>query len=126
MKRLIVLVGLGLVGAGCNGAPVRGPDEPKEPAAVYEVVLRHELKGANNGAGCYLFIDGKDPAPELLDRLLKQWPELQAGSKRPKGKATSVSLEELKWIDRNTAEVRGGFSNGIDGHHKRYRVIRRV
>ena len=72
-----------------------------------------------------MFVDGKEPSPELLKHFQNQFPDLQPGSKVPQGKATRISLEELKWIDRNTAELRGGFSNGMDGRDRRYRLTRK-
>ena len=94
-------------------------------APVYETVLKVELKDAKKGEGFFVFIDGKDPSPQLLKQLHKTWPELRPGSKVPQGKANRVNLDELKWIDRNSAEVLGGFSNGMDGHGKRYRLTRK-
>ena len=35
------------------------------------------------------------------------------------------AVDGLKWIDRNTAEVHGGVSNGMDGRLSRYRVVRK-
>ena len=82
-----------------------------------------ELKGSKEGEGFYFFLGGKDPEPELLQRLQKQWPKLQPGSKGPKGKANRVSIDGLKWIDPKTVEMRGGFSNGMDGRSSRYRIV---
>ena len=125
MRHVLLMVGLCGVVVGCMGDAPPQAGDAKDPAPVYEVVIREELKAFPKGAGCYLFIDGKDPAPDFLKQMQKHWPELQPGSKVPKGKAHSVGLQDLKWIDRNTAEVEGGFSNGIDGHYKLYRVVRK-
>jgi hypothetical protein len=125
MRSLIVSVTTCVIIAGCNADPEQGPKDAKETSLVYEAVLKAELKDAKKGEGFYVFVEGKDPEPELFKRFQKQWPELQPGSKAPKGKANRVALDEVKWIDRNTAEVIGGMSNGMDGHGNRYRLIRK-
>ena len=61
----------------------------------------------------------------MLDRFVKKFPAIQPSSKAPQGKSTHVGLSDLKWIDSNTAEVNGGFSNGMDGRHSLYRIVRR-
>jgi hypothetical protein len=43
----------------------------------------------------------------------------------PKGLAQRFSFGEVKWVDRDTAEVEGGFSNGMDGRANRYRLARK-
>ena len=116
MNRATVLVGLCLVCVGC------GPRSPREAAAVYEAVLRHEMQGFKNGEPIYVFIDGHDPTPELVGQLRQQWPTVQAGSAAPKGRALRVSFGELKWTGRNTAELQGTFSNGMDGRSSSYRL----
>ena len=120
MRQLIVLAGFCIISAGCNGEP-----DSKEAVHVYEAVLKEELKGSKKGEGFYVFIDGVDPEPELLKQFQKQWPELQPGSKKDRGQGIGVSVDGLKWIDRNTADLRGGFSNGKDGRGSRYRVVRK-
>jgi hypothetical protein len=121
MRHLIVAAGLCLMFSGCGA----GTGAPRDAGAVYEAVLKVELKDAKQAAGSYVFVDGKDPSPELLQRFQKQWPELRPGSKAVRGKATSVSVGELKWLDDNTAELRGGFSDGRNGRGSRYRVVRK-
>src|SRR5580765_3997166 len=136
MRKFICLAGLCFLMAGCNGngndVVVGPPDDPKrDPTPVYEVVFRHELKAAKTGAGHFLYVDGKDPSPELMKRLQKDLPDLLPGSKAPKreggpkARRVGVSVDELKWIDSNTAELMGGQSNGMDGHGSRYRVVRK-
>jgi hypothetical protein len=122
MRPFLLLAALCVLGAGCNG---NGKDDLKDADPVYEAVLKEELKNAKKGEGFYVFVDGKDPAPELLKRLQKQWPELQPGSKAPKGKANCVSVENLKWINRDAAELHGGGSDGIDGRVSLFRVVRK-
>jgi hypothetical protein len=114
-----------LLGVGCNGHGKNDSGDPSDAVAVYGAVLQEELKGTKKGEGFYVFVDGKDPEPELLQRFQKQWPELQAGSKAPQGKANRVSMHSLKWFNRDTADVLGGSSNGIDGRQSRYRVVRK-
>jgi hypothetical protein len=121
MRPFLLLTALGVLSAGCNGNG--GAGAPGDPDPVYEAVLKEELKGANKGEGFYVFVDGKDPAPELLKRLQKQWPELQPGSKAPKGKANCIGVDSLKWINRDAAELHGGGSNGFDGRSSLYRVV---
>jgi hypothetical protein len=123
MRHLIVLATFCILCAGCNGDGNNDPKVVRDPVPVYEAVLKEELKATKKGEGFYVFVDGKDPAPDLLNKFQKQWPDLQPGSKAPKGKANHVSIDGLKWIDANTAELRGGFSNGMDGRGSRYRVI---
>jgi hypothetical protein len=132
MRRFIVLAVFCVIVAGCKQPPDGKPgdvkvqkqgDEAKElPAPVYEAVLRDNLKPPSKGEGSYLFVDGKDPAPELLKRLHKHWPELKPGSQVPNGTADRLSLTELKWIDATTAELRCGRSNGKDGVGKIYHL----
>ena len=88
-------------------------------------MLKAELKDSKKGAGFFVFIEGKDPEPDLLKRFQKQWPELQPGSKAPKGKANRVAVDGLKFINLNSAEVRGGIGNGMDGSSNRYHLIRK-
>jgi hypothetical protein len=123
MRRSPLLFGLLIFTAGCNGNGNEG--DPKDAPLVFEAVLKTELSGTKKGDGWYVFVDGVDPAPDALVLFQKNWAELQPGSKAPKGKANRVSISELKWIDRDTAELRGGFSNGMDGRGSRYRVVRK-
>ena len=117
MVRVIVLGGLCLAAAGCGTSP------PHNAADVYEALLRENLPGHGDGSGIYVLVDGADPATELLDRLRLQWPALRPASEAPKGKRHIVHVEDLKWLGRGTAEARGGFSNGMDGVIKRFRLI---
>jgi hypothetical protein len=119
MRRLPLIAGLCLITAGC------GAGSPEDEVAVYEAVLRKEVGEQRHVADVFLHIDGQDPSKEMLDRFVKKFPAIQPGSKAPKGKATHVSLSELKWINSSTAEVKGGFSNGLDGRHSLYRVVRK-
>jgi hypothetical protein len=119
MYRFTGLIAICFASAGCTGAPVQ------ETTPVYEAVLRHELKEAAHVKDIYVTIDGKDPSPETLKRLQEQCPGAQPGSQAPQGNATHVGVRELKWIDRNTAELRGGFSNGMDGRGSHYHVIKK-
>ncbi|MBM3997802.1 MAG: hypothetical protein FJ303_27210 [Planctomycetes bacterium] len=128
MKRLILPFVLCLGTVGCDAA-ADGNDKGKNAEAVYEIVFRAELKEAKDGAAHFLSVDNKDIGPELLAKLKKTWPALQPWSKRPepkgKDRVVHIGVHDLKWIDRNTAEVRGGFSNGIDGRISGYRIIQR-
>jgi hypothetical protein len=118
MRRLVLLAASCVLAVGC------GPKGPEDAAPVYSAVLERELGGAE-GEAAYLFVDGKDPPPELLGRLRERWPELQPGSKAPQGKARRVSVGGLRWIGGDAAEVRGGWSDGTDGAGHLYRVVRR-
>jgi hypothetical protein len=113
MSRVLSLGGVVVLLAGCS----RGADQ--NPAAIYEAVLKHELSGQNMDGEIFLFIDGKDPAPELLERLRQQFPKLEAGSKTPQGKATRIDISETK-AKRDSAELRATVSNGIDGRSQRF------
>ena len=128
MHRFVVLIGFCIVSAGCNGDAAQQPDG-KDTLAVYEVILREEIKNHVKGP-IYVSVDFNDPAPELLAKLAKQWPDVLPQSKRPKerqkrGTFINVHVEQLKWIDANTAELKGGFANGMDGRGSRYRVERK-
>jgi hypothetical protein len=101
MRRFIALSMIGLVYTGCADAPVQ------DVTPVYEAVLLHELKDAAHVKDIYVAIEGKDPSPETIKRLQEQCPAVQPSSKAPQGKATHVGVSKLKWINRNTAEVRG-------------------
>jgi hypothetical protein len=119
MSRVFLLVGLGLT-VGCGGGT-----SGRDTAPIYEAILQHELEDQKNGEAVYLFIDGQAPPPELLDRLRQRWPTLQAGPKATKPRARRVALDGLAWIDRDTVEVRGGLSDGVDGRANLYRVVRK-
>jgi hypothetical protein len=122
MRCLIVMAGAFLCIPGCTR---NGPDV-KDAGAVYEAVLKVELKDTVKGEGHFIFVDGKDPEPALLQRFQKQWPALQPGSKVPQGQANRVSIDGLQWIDAGAAELRGGSSNGMDGRVSRYRVVNKA
>lgn len=104
-------------------------DRDAEATAVYEAVLRHQVQrwrvAQRPDAVCYVWIDGKDPSPAFLEQLGGDRPALAAGSQAPKGKGLHLHVEELKWLDDDTAELKGGFSDGKDGSQNRYRVVRR-
>jgi hypothetical protein len=122
MQRSFLLVCLCMLANGCNGGPV---DETKDLPLVYEAALGETLKDPSKGEDSFLFIEGKDPAPELLDLLHKKWPKLEPGSKVPAGKANRINLSKLEWIDRDTVELRLGTSNGMDGRGQRLRLTRK-
>jgi hypothetical protein len=122
MQRTLLFIGLCILGSGCNGGPV---DEAKDLAPIFETALGELLKEPSKGEGFFLFIDGKDPAPDLRDQLNKKWPKLEVGSKVPQGKADRINLSNVEWIDRNTVELRLGKSNGMDGHIQRLRLVRK-
>lgn len=125
MRHFMLLAALCIPAAGCHGAAKDGSKETKDAAPIYAAVLKEELKDTKQGEGLYVFVDGKDPSPDFLDRFREQWPELQPGSKAPKGKAKRVSVDSLQWIDSDTAELHGATSNGIDGRSSLYRVVRK-
>jgi hypothetical protein len=118
MRRWIGVIGCLLVGAGCQG------NSSRDAMPVYQAVLRQEFQALKKDETVYLFIEGRDPAPELLARLREQWPMLKAGSKVPQGKAKRIDFGALKWIDSHTAELRFGFSDGMDGRNDHYRVTK--
>ncbi|MFO0969585.1 MAG: hypothetical protein U0793_28840 [Gemmataceae bacterium] len=123
MRPCFLLAVVPLFAAGCSGAD---DAKDKDPAAIYEAVLLEELKGAGKGEAFYVFVDGVDPAPDLLKRLKMRWPDLEPGSKAPvRGKANRVSFHSLKWLTGAVAELAAGVSNGMDGRGSRYRVIRK-
>jgi hypothetical protein len=117
MGRVVCLLGLCLVVAGCGGPATQEPEE------VYEAVLRARLPAGGNAEGVFVQVDGKDPSDELLARLRKQWPGLRPASEMPKRKYSVITVGELKWVGRGVAEVRVGSSNGMDGHIERARVV---
>jgi hypothetical protein len=117
MGRIIGFVGLCLAVAGCDSPPAQNAGD------VYEAVLRQSLLGPGDGEGVYVHVDGKDPSADLLGRLHQVWPSLRPASETPKGKRHVIHVGELKWIGRSAAEVRGGFSNGMDGSVQLFRVV---
>jgi hypothetical protein len=125
MIRLIACSLFGFASIGC--APRSA--SPADADDIYEAALAHEI-GAGTGAGTYLMIENADPSPALMARLQKRWPDARPSSAKPAQKASDkerlrhISVGELKWIDRDTAEVRAGFSNGMDGQSNRHRLIR--
>lgn len=121
MQRSLWIIGLCVLGVGCNGGAI---DETRDLSPVYEAALGETLKAPSKGEGFFLFVDGKDPAPDLLADLHKKWPKLEVGSKVPAGKADRLNLSKLEWIDRNTVELQSGQSNGMDGHVRRLRLTR--
>jgi hypothetical protein len=96
MPRIILFSAFCCFLAGCTAADGDNGKASKDAHPVYEAVLKVELKEAKNGEGYYLFVDGKDPEPDLLTRLQKHWPQLQPGSKVPEGKATRINVGELR------------------------------
>jgi hypothetical protein len=116
--RAFLLCGLAVLLTGCT----EGGEQ--DPAPLYEAVLKHEFPGKGKDEVVFLFIDGKDPAPDLLKRLRQQWPNLQPGSKVPQGQATRIDLGELKTAG-DSAELRVAVSNGIDGRLLRFWLSRK-
>ena len=86
--------------------------------------MNHEFPGKNKDEKIFLFIDGQDPAPELLELLRQQVPKLEAGSKAPQGKATCLDISEMK-AGRGSAQLRCTVSNGFDGQSHRLWLTRK-
>ncbi len=95
---------------------------------VYETVFRYQLKNSPADARAYLSVDGQDPSPDLLTRLLRDWPNLKPISEEPKEKGRHVSVKGLKWINRDAAELRAGYwfptKFAGEGHFADYHVVR--
>ena len=71
----------------------------------------------------------------MLERIQKRWPAAKVSSAKSKERekwepgaerSRHGSVGELKWIDRDTAEVQRGYSNGTDGHHRTHRLVRKA
>lgn len=122
MSRLLTLCGFAVLLTGCSDG-TGGADADAAP--IYEAVLKHAFPDKNKDQTIYLFIEGKDPAPEVLKKLSPQWPKLEAGSKVPKGKVVRINISDLK-TGRDSAELRGTVSNGMDGQSHRYWLIRKT
>lgn len=114
-----------LCAALLTGCGVQAPaPQAADPAEVYEAALRHGLPDGD-GDGVYVQIDWADPPAETLARLRERWPSLRPASEAGDKKARRVHVEELKWLGRDEAEVRGGWGDGIDGAIYVYRLARR-
>ena len=133
MIRLIALSMIAFTLVGC-GLRTGGTGSPGDADDVYEAALAHEI-GGGTGEKTYVMVAGADPSPGMLERIQKRWPNAQASSAKPKEhekwepgqeRSRHISVGELKWIDRDTAEVQGGFSNGMDGHHSTHRLVRKA
>lgn len=115
MARDLVLTAVCLFAVGGSGQGANGLDpQPGDALDVYEAVIRYRLqkfpadvKPAELKA--YLAVDGKDPAPELLKRLRKAWPNLKPISEEPKGKGLRVYVKGLKFSARGAAELNAGY-----------------
>jgi hypothetical protein len=76
---------------------------------MYEAVYRHHLKKHPADVRAYLSVDGKDPPAELLTRLRREFPNLKPISDEPKEKGLRLQVEDLKWINKDEAEVHAGY-----------------
>ena len=125
MNRSFLLFCFCFVGAGCIGAG-GGPAADQDVVPVFDAVLKHEFPDPKQPDSLFLFVDGKDPEPKVLEKLGKPWPMLQPGSKVPeKGPATRVSLSEVKFSGRDAVELSVGVSNGKDGRLQHFWMSRK-
>ncbi len=122
------LVCLGVT--GCSGSS--GGDAPapsKDPLDVYEAVFRYRLQNHPRDVRAYLSVDGRDLPADLLRRLRRNWPNLAPASEEPKEKGLRLYVEELKWIDESTAELRAGSwfptKYAGEGDFADYRVVKK-
>jgi hypothetical protein len=123
MIRFLVLTAACLSQAGCAT-----PDRSADALAVYEAVFRDRLRQHPPDVRAYLVIDGADPSEDLLSRLRTDYPNLAPASEEPKEKGLRLHVEGLKWIDRDTAEVKSGYwfptKFAGEGYFADYRVVR--
>jgi hypothetical protein len=129
MRRYLVFAALGLVGVGCSDRPDGNPPAQGDDAlAVYEAAFRYRLQKRPADAIAYLSVDDQDPPAELLRRLRRDWPNLKPVSEEPKEKGLRVYVKGLKWIDRDTAELRAGHwlptRSAGEGYFADHRVVR--
>ena len=108
--RTIVLGLLGLGVAGCSESSAGGSPAPsKDPLDVYEAVFRYRLQNHPRDVRAYLSVDDRDAPEELLRRLRRDWPNLAPASAEPKEKGLRLYVNNLTWIDDETAEVNAGY-----------------
>src|SRR5262249_20356819 len=116
-----------LLVAGCSA----GQDRPADALDVHEAVIRHQLPSVHQvegpgGPAIHVTVLGEDPSPELLRRFEGSRPALLPGSRLEPKKGVLIHIDSVKWIDRTTVEVEGGYnSRGIDGSQHLYRLQRR-
>jgi hypothetical protein len=104
-RRAILFLALCLTAAGCAGPFARSADAHD----VYEAAFRHCLRNFPADVTAYLRVDDGDVPAEVLDRLRRDWPNLRPASAEPPGGGVRVYAEGLKWLDRDTAELRAGY-----------------
>jgi hypothetical protein len=68
MRLVLFMNGLILLCSGCTSPSIQ------DEFAIYETVLCKQLQHEKSDAPFYLFVDGKDPVPDLLSRLQKTGP----------------------------------------------------
>ena len=113
--------------AGCS--TTAGTGKPEDLLDVHEAAIRYQMKNSVAVDGpavpVHVLVDGNDPSGELLRRFSDSPFDLQPGTKRNPAKSVCVSVDNLKWIDRNTVEVEISCnSNGIDGSVHLFRLER--
>lgn len=119
MARSKFWVGLCLALTGC------AHDADSDAVPVFDVVLKHEFPAAKKDMSLFVFIDGKDPSPDLLKRIRETWPGSQAGSKVGKDRVDRVDFGNLKWVGREGVELDCTISNGMDGRRKHFKLARK-
>ncbi|MBX6316737.1 MAG: hypothetical protein IRY99_28060 [Isosphaeraceae bacterium] len=94
-------------------------------------MFRHQFKQKSaalrqQAKGYYLTILDEDPPVEFLKRFETHTPPVTAGSKFKEGQGVKFRIESLKWIDDDTAELRGGYYEGpLSASYFLYRVNRK-
>jgi len=107
-----------------------GGDGRKQLLAICEAVFRYQFKNnasaaQQNASAYFLSIDNRDAPKDLLNRFKGQNPPVKVGSGFSVGKGVKFRINSLKWIDKVTVEVEGGYYEGnVSASGNIYRLLR--
>ncbi len=84
---------------------------------LFETFFRYKFEnnpsGAKKNAAAYfLQIEKKDPSPKFLARFKGHTPPIKKGSEFVMGKGLLFRIDGYKQVDKNSVEIRGGYSEG--------------
>lgn len=123
----------GILAFVCNSSSDAAgkPRDAANVADIQEAVFRHQFKKnfsavQQKAKAYFLSIDGKDPKPDFLKRFEEHKPSVRPGSQFKEREGLWFRITEIKWIDDNTVEVRGGYyEHGTSASRNLYRVVRK-
>jgi hypothetical protein len=107
-----------------------GGDGREQLLAICEAVFRYQFKNnasaaQQNASAYFLSIDNRDAPKDLINRFKGQVPPVMVGSGFSVGKGVKFRINSLKWIDKVTVEVEGGYYEGnVSASGNIYRLLR--